>query len=668
MVAVERCSWPACATTYQGAHARARVPCTLVARGYESEYLHELDGTFIVTLNIAVAHPECVYVAADFRLSRMTGRQTVPMDEPSMKVVRFSYPASLGLITYTGFGAGRDGADTAIHIIRWLDGKRDLEIPDVVEVLREKGDAWLRRLRPFPFKHTFMVAGFGSQGEAILSIVSNFESLTRSTLAQPATSLSVSVESTRRRAIIRVTGVPEVVPKERERLLRRTVENNALDSARIKHAMMGIIERAAGSPASHGLVSDKSSAISLLPGGSGRQNFSEPTGVELHGIFNGAVMPSVLSLLGGNHQKIAESVFIGGKSAPYHQDRCHPNQYEGSAAGAYQLTELSVPGSPPFSARAINHNGVILASSAVDNNAAYRQHWLYKSHDDIERIPLQEPTAGDAIGFDNRGYVYLAVGMPGQVQVLARWNATELRLLPHVADYPSSASWISPSGWIAGFVEVSGDQTRVDRQQPARWDPEGRLEMPVGIPNGVAGTATSIAADGTALVQLYRSLGPLSSHVWYADGNMHPLQLPFGGLATGITDAHSFMGFRVDLGRRIAVTSSDMSNWVDLGTPIGWDPTRVAPDGSVAGHVRIDGFLRPWIRFTDGIHLTLPGFHRHQCSIEGIGADGNLVGSAFADHCSHALLWKKSFSAIPSPSTRPPWERAAPAPATSRRP
>lgn len=248
-----------------------------------------------MTLNIAVVHPECVYIAAEFRLSRMVGGRTSPMDEPSMKGVRFSYPMSSGLVTYTGFGAGPDGADTAVHVARWLEGMRDLDIADVAEVIRDKGDRWLRRLRPFPFTHTFLVAGFRADGEAVFAMISNFQSMHGPTQAKPATSLAVSMEATRRRSIVRVTGVPAVVSRERQRLLKRTVDNDALDSARIKRAMMGIIERAAASPASHDLISPESSAISLLPEGSGRQNFSEPMGVELHEVINGSVMPSAHS-------------------------------------------------------------------------------------------------------------------------------------------------------------------------------------------------------------------------------------------------------------------------------------------------------------------------------------------------------------------------------------
>jgi hypothetical protein len=597
-----------------------------------------------MTLNIAAVHPECVYVAADFRLSRMAGNRTSPMDEPSMKGVRFSYPMCSGLVTYTGFGAGPDGTDTAVHVTRWLEGMRDLDIADVAEVIRDKGDQWLRRLRPFPFTHTFLVAGFRADGEAVLVMISNFQSMHGPTQAKPSTSLAVSMDATRRRAVVRVTGVPGVVSRERQRLLKRTVENDALDSARIKQAMMGIIARAAASPASHDLISAESSAISLLPEGSGRQNFSEPMGVELHEIFNGSVMPSTRSLLanlGAGDRKIAESVFIGRESAPYYQQRCHPSQYQGSIAGAYTLIELVVPGGPPYYARAIDDNGTILASSSVGDNAAYRQLWLYRSADDVQRIPLSEPTATDLGGFDARGFVYLCVGMPGQPARLARWDGTELMLLPAVGNNPSVASWISPSGWLAGHVEVSADYTRADRQQPARWNPEGQLQRANNVAEGVAGEATSVVADGTALVQLHRDLEPLRSHVWRSDGFMQPLGLPIGSMATGITDAHVIIGFREDPSGRTAILSPDMSRWSLLGTPAGWDPTRVAPDGTVAGFTRVEGFLRPWIRQTDGTSMTLPGYHRHQCSIAGINATGDAVGTAHADHCSHALLWKK---------------------------
>jgi hypothetical protein len=226
-----------------------------------------------MTLNIAVAHPECVYVAADFRLSMMVrGRGTLPMDEPSMKVVQFVYPRCSGVITYTGFGKGRDGADTAVHVTRWLAGLRDLDVADVAEVLRNKGDRWLALLRPFPFRHTFLVAGFRGAGEGVLAMVSNFQSMNGPTQDQPSRSLAVSVEATRNRPLVRVTGVgAPAVPRERQRLLKRTVEINPVDSARVRQVMTSLIARAASSPAVRDGVSSESTAISVLPGGSGSQ-------------------------------------------------------------------------------------------------------------------------------------------------------------------------------------------------------------------------------------------------------------------------------------------------------------------------------------------------------------------------------------------------------------
>jgi hypothetical protein len=597
-----------------------------------------------VTLNIAAVHPECVYVAADFRLSRMIGRQFSAMDEPSMKGVRFSYPMCSGLITYTGFGAGRDGADTAVHVTRWLEGMRDLDITELIAIIRDKGDQWLRRLRPFPFNHTFSVAGFQADHEAVLAMISNFQSMHGPTQAQPSTSLTVSMEATRRRAIVRVTGVPGVVPRERERLLRRTVDTDALDSARIKQAMMNIIARASTSPRSNNLISAESSAISLLPGGSGRQNFSEPMDIELHHVFNGIVTPSSKSLLtslGAGQRKIIESLFVGPGPAPYYQQRCRPSHYQGGVEGAYELIEIAIPGSPPYSGRAIDGDGTVLASSASDDNAAYRQLWLYRSPDNLERIPLPEPTAYDSGGLDARGFVYLCVGTPGRAARLARWNGTELTLLPAVADNGSGPSWISPSSWVAGHVEVSRDNSRADRQQPARWNPEGQLQRTHNIPEGVAGTAMSVAADGTALVELHRDLGLFMSYVWRTDGSLQPLGLPIGSMATGITDEHAIIGFREDPLGRTAIISTDMTNWVPLGTPAGWDPTRVAPDGTVTGFTRVEGFMHPWIRQADGTSMMLPGYHRHQCSIVGISPRGDAVGTAHADHCTHALVWKK---------------------------
>lgn len=597
-----------------------------------------------MTLNIAVVHPESLYIAADFRLSRLVRGRTSPMDEPSMKLVRYFYPACMGLITYTGFGAGDDGAATAVHICRWLEGLPDLTIDDVAEIIRSRGDEWLRRMRPFPFKQTFVVAGFESDGKATLSMISNFQAMNRPTSDQPGRSLVVSTESTRAKAILRVTGVSGVVTRERQRLLRRTVDANALDSARIKQAMMSMIRRASKSPESADLIGPNSSAVSLQPGGSGHQDLSEPSDVDMHFVFDGAVMPSTRAMLrerGLTGRRLVGATFASTGSVPYRQDRCVPKIGQGASPGVHDLVELQVPGEPPFIAQAIDASGAMLCSSTIEGRPGHLQYWILRWPDDIQRIPLPEPAATSTGGFDGRGNIYVQVGAIGKAQRLARWNSKEFVLLPTVEDNSSIVQAVSLSGWLAGFVETSKDATRADRQQPARWTPDGDLERATGVPAGMAGSATSVADDGTALVQLHRDLNPLTSHLWSPNGALQPLNLPLGDLAIGITDEQSFVGFHEDVSGRKALFSVDGSTWTDLDTPHGWAPDRCFADGMVAGRVMVDGFYRPWIKSWREPEIVLPVYADHHGSVTGTNADGDLVGTIQADHCCHAVLWRR---------------------------
>jgi hypothetical protein len=196
-----------------------------------------------VTLNITVAHPQCIYVAADFRLFDVAKRQ--PITEPSMKVVQVAYEGGVnGLITYTGIG-GAAGKYTADFICEWLTGMRDLDLDDVAEVLRSKGSSWLRGLRqPKIPGHTFVIAGYDRAGDPRIYVVSNFQTADGRSDTSVATALKTTT-LTARTARVLVTGVPGAVRRDRRKHLARTVDAMPLDSARIKASMLRLIEEAA---------------------------------------------------------------------------------------------------------------------------------------------------------------------------------------------------------------------------------------------------------------------------------------------------------------------------------------------------------------------------------------------------------------------------------------
>lgn len=445
-----------------------------------------------MTLNLAVLHPKCIYVAADFALLDMRTRK--PYIEPSMKVVQFNYWNGIsGVVTYAGIGSvaypglGRPiEKSTAEIVVEWLTGLEVTSVGEVAETVREKGTKWLAQLTrspALPPAHTFIVVGYESDGDSTLYLVSNHEAVNSSPLAQPEKALSTSQLPGRRSALITVTGQPQAVRRDERRMLARTVDAEPLNSGRIRTSMLGIVDKA--STRAVGLVSANGAVFALLPGGTSSQTLGEPSDVDLHTVVNGRPMPTVRNLLQGlgvTGRQLVGGTAVFGSSAPIDQHSCGRSLNTVPESG-YRFEEIYGIGDGRQTAIAIDQNGAVLGTSTDAEELGVVHFWLKSPGGETKVVPLELPSYQRAGGLDAQGNIYISRGggNHGPARIV-RVADGEGRDLESFEGLPCVMTSVSRTGWVAGSVEVLDDNTRADRVRAARWDPDGRLDC-AGAPS-----------------------------------------------------------------------------------------------------------------------------------------------------------------------------------------
>lgn len=599
-----------------------------------------------VTLNITVVHPLCVYVASDFRLFDVDRGE--PVNEPSMKVIEVGFEGgAVGLITYTGIG--RVGSkSTAEFVCDWLDGAKGLDLPEVAEILRSSGTTWIKRLnlRERP-RHTFVLAGYGRESRPTLYVISNFQKAngeTRDTATSELATTALFVRSTR----VLVTGVHQAVRRERRKLLARTVTFNPLDSSRIRDAMVRMNADAAETPLGAKFISPGAGVASLLPQGAGRLRLSSPHEVDLYQLMDGVRMPGTAELAARGIDlkgyRLVESLTVRDTSAPVHQDSCSRSVVGPDATLQFSLEELPLVGDGHQWAVAIDQEGTVLAASSEAANPGLIRHWLWEETGSVRFLPLVNPSFFTAGGFARGGQVFVMAGGHhlGPSRIL-RVVGDEVNELPSHDGLPTGLSAVEPSGWVAGFAEVLSDDTRADRHQPARWTPQGELQVASGLPAGYSGTALAITSDGTAVVGANAWGLPALTLLWLPSGELVAPQPPAGtahlGLV-GISETGGLVGSLTAADGRVAVVGTFEDGLTRVDAPVDWTPSVASPNGRLAGSYPTARGNQPWAMSPSQGAVSLPNYRHHSAAPAGINDRGWVIGTAAADHCVHAVLWK----------------------------
>ena len=115
-----------------------------------------------MTLNITLVTSSRIYQSSDFMLTIPKPYEVVSTS--STKVVQIQYAHVHGFVTYTGVGRwpNRRSRDTSTRVAEWLSGPGEMSFAELAELIRDKGQQFLRRVvaQAGPQPHTFTIAGF----------------------------------------------------------------------------------------------------------------------------------------------------------------------------------------------------------------------------------------------------------------------------------------------------------------------------------------------------------------------------------------------------------------------------------------------------------------------------------------------------------------------------
>jgi len=568
-----------------------------------------------MTLNITLMTPTRIYQSGDFCLTPIGQTSTPP---PSMKVITLQYWEFFGFVTYTGVGSFNH-RDTSEYILDWLEGKEELGIDKIADILVVKGTPWLRPCRYKNGKrieHSFVLAGF-TAGVPEIVVVSNFQDGIRRPWA-PRDQLTKTRLRVSNRPMAVVTGGGSlVVDRHRRRYLERLASINPDESSKIRHAIKRINEAAAAR--SGGSVSADCTVVSMAVDGSGMQEVSEGSQVELLAVTNGfssRQMKTMLEAAGIVSGRPVGASFARGNTQPRPPVSCTPSILKPDGTDGYELSVLPVQEFAGAAALAISDDGYALGTYAVFENPGQHVYCTWDPSDHRHDYGFYAVNERSADISDRDHFVCTAIADHGDSVRAARWTTPDITDLGTYIGRDSGAKGVNAKGQVVGWVRI--DQTNRGQltQRPARWNIGNEIQVQVMdlTHPGVWGVAMAITADGLALVCLHKGLqGDNGILLWREDGSSENITPAGQGvIPMGINDDSVVIGFVNVKEGPLAVIRHPGQSWEQLGTPVGFYPAAINNAGVIVGAIPQDGFRAPAI-WAKGTLTLMPTIRYHEC-------------------------------------------------------
>jgi uncharacterized membrane protein len=387
--------------------------------------------------------------------------------------------------------------------------------------------------------------------------------------------------------------------------------------------------------------------------GSGLQDLAEPQAIKVHSVTHGHATPDsreVARSLGVKNPKLVGATFATTSGNLYRQESspCSAPVIQPSET-KHSMMELLPPSFSKSTARALNLDGIVLGAGSTVEMPGENRLWIWTMSEGYRELGVAVTNSLE-MAINAAGIVGGALSDgPTTLQPFI-WNDGALRVLPG-GDMGGSVGVLADDGTAAGWISLS--HHTVGRGQldyrPAVWTPDAGVLVLRDLPADW-GTVLDVSPSGLCLLWMHRAmdnvvaLWSIASRQLESVDDRHP-----GIVPVGFAGDQSIVGFGYDkAGSPFAVITARATEYARLEVPRGWIPTATNRDGWVAGITGRRGDGPSWVLSPDGAISMLPFVADHSCRPSAIATDGSVVGSATADHGSHALLWKPLDSATVS--------------------
>jgi hypothetical protein len=436
-----------------------------------------------MTLNIALLTSDRLYVSSDFKLS--VGPKVISLT--STKVVVLKYPRFDEFVNYTGVGRWPTEAyrDTSDRIIEWLENKADLGFDEIVEVIRVEGDRFLadveRRLERKC--HTFTIAGF-SDGQAVIAVVSNFETVTGETFADVRAGLQVSSKTVRRDdPLVVITGARGSVDRVQRRALEQLAAQHD-DPERIRVALGDLNRAASQSPSARGKISEDCTVISMRSDGGGFQDVPGASRVELLVVINGTHLDPSRFLPGLDlSTATTRSASFATSKPPSKAPVCGVEIGAGSN-DRFDLIEIRAKPARECRAMAIDDGGAVAGIISVDESPGYYQYWRWSRDEGVTLIDLFTRNPHVVCSPNSRLVLIALISHTEDVSqiehapLLFAPDGTRRQLVVPAGCGVVELASVNDSGVAGGMLEINSDIRDGGRFRPVVWVSADPIVLP----------------------------------------------------------------------------------------------------------------------------------------------------------------------------------------------